>query len=328
MAAYCQVYGVIHFTSPAGWLPVHRDQLRAQRSVTSMGKIYLFSYQLQPSSAACPTTQHCSDWWYITRACGQRPFSRMSGPDVVWLYTGISHPQPHGTSSATLLQPLSTNNPNPDTTHTHTRLTALCPWLPRWVGTRMVKPIWILLEQETVSCSGISWAICKSAPRSRQITTPAPHHSCFLQARCPSCRPTNSVKALKANATFYPFYKQVSVVVDKPKQCIASRPACCIQRLMNDDQCNKLATVFSCMKLTTLATVDMLWWKPRTWNKVPQKKPLFLQKPKFSYKIMYYISWYTKNELNPFNHFTTILACERRTDTQTQCTLISTASYG
>jgi len=26
---------------------------------------------------------------------------------------------------------------------------------------------------------GISWAICKSAPRSRQITTPVPHHSVF-----------------------------------------------------------------------------------------------------------------------------------------------------
>ena len=30
-----------------------------------------------------------------------------------------------------------------------------------------------------MSCSGISWAICKSASRSRQITTPAPHHSSF-----------------------------------------------------------------------------------------------------------------------------------------------------
>ena len=60
------------------------------------------------------------------------------------------------------------------------------------------KPIWILLKQETVSGSGISWVICKSAPRSRQITMPAPHHSVFLQARCPSCHPTNSVKALKA----------------------------------------------------------------------------------------------------------------------------------
>jgi len=45
-----------------------------------------------------------------------------------------------------------------------------------------------------VSGSGISWAICKSALRSRQITTPVPHHSVFLQAGCPSCRPTNSVK--------------------------------------------------------------------------------------------------------------------------------------
>jgi len=62
---------------------------------------------------------------------------------------------------------------------------------------RKVKPIWILLEQETVSGSGISWAACKSAPSSRQTTTPAPHHSVFLQAGCPSCRPTNSVKALK-----------------------------------------------------------------------------------------------------------------------------------
>ena len=70
--------------------------------------------------------------------------------------------------------------------------------LPRWAGTRKVKPIWILLKQATLSGSDISWAICKSAPRSRQITMPAPHHSVFLQAGCPSCHPTNSVKALKA----------------------------------------------------------------------------------------------------------------------------------
>jgi len=64
-------------------------------------------------------------------------------------------------------------------THTHTCLTALCPGLPRWAGTRKVKPVWILLKQETVSGGGISWAICKSAPRFRQITIPAPHHSVF-----------------------------------------------------------------------------------------------------------------------------------------------------
>ena len=88
-------------------------------------------------------------------------------------------------------------------THTHTPLTAPFPGLPGSAGTRKVKPIWILLKQETVSGSGISWAICKSAPCSRQITTPAPHHSCFLQAGCPSCRPTNSIKALKANQRLY-----------------------------------------------------------------------------------------------------------------------------
>ena len=61
----------------------------------------------------------------------------------------------------------------------YTRLTALFPGLPRWAATRKVKPIWILLKRETVSGSGISWAVCKSAPRSRLITTPAPHHSDF-----------------------------------------------------------------------------------------------------------------------------------------------------
>jgi len=39
MAAYRRVDDL---SSPAGWLPVHRDQFRAQRSVTSMGSLYLF----------------------------------------------------------------------------------------------------------------------------------------------------------------------------------------------------------------------------------------------------------------------------------------------
>ena len=85
------------------------------------------------------------------------------------------------------------------TVHTHTRLTALFPGLPGWAGTKKVKPIWILLQQETVSGSGISWAGCKSAPRSRQITHASTSPLSFLQAGCPSCRPTNSVKALKAH---------------------------------------------------------------------------------------------------------------------------------
>ena len=81
------------------------------------------------------------------------------------------------------------------TTHTHTRLTALCPGLPGWAGTRKVKPIWILLEQETVSGSGISWAICKSAPCSRQITTPAPHYSSFFTGRMPFLTPNQQCQS-------------------------------------------------------------------------------------------------------------------------------------
>jgi len=56
-----------------------------------------------------------------------------------------------------------------------------CPGLPGWANTRKIKPIWILLKQETVSGSGISWAICKSAPDSSHITMPAPHHSVFYR---------------------------------------------------------------------------------------------------------------------------------------------------
>ena len=78
-------------------------------------------------------------------------------------------------------------------THTHIHLTALCLGLPGWAGTRKAKPIWILLKQETVSVSGISWAICKSAPRSRQITTPAHHHSVFYRPDAlPAAQPTVS----------------------------------------------------------------------------------------------------------------------------------------
>ena len=94
-------------------------------------------------------------------------------------------------------------------THTHTRLTALCPGLPGWAGSRKAKTNLDFTEARDSEWQwhiNISWAICKSAPCSRQITTPAPHHSVFLQAGCPSCHPTNSVKALKAlSLSFYLF---------------------------------------------------------------------------------------------------------------------------
>ena len=81
------------------------------------------------------------------------------------------------------------------TTNKITGLTRFCGPQPRWGGTRNVKPIWILLKEETVSCNGISCAIyyrdddvlyTSSAPCSAQITTPATATQVFLQAGCPS----------------------------------------------------------------------------------------------------------------------------------------------
>jgi len=88
--------------------------------------------------------------------------------------------------------------------HTHSRLTAIFLGLPRWAGTRKAKPIWILLKQETVSGSGISWNICKSAPHSRQITTPEPHHSVFyrpdaLPVAQPTGRASGSISTIYIN---------------------------------------------------------------------------------------------------------------------------------
>ena len=62
--------------------------------------------------------------------------------------------------------------------------------------TKKVKTNLDLLEQEIVSDSGIRWAICKSAPHADNHANIPPLS--FLQAGCPSWRPTNSVKALKA----------------------------------------------------------------------------------------------------------------------------------
>ena len=80
-------------------------------------------------------------------------------------------------------------------THTHTRLMAHCTELRRRADTRKVKPIWILLKQE----SEWQWHrlshmhVCTSLQTDNHASTTQ-----RSQAGCPSCRPTNSVKAVKA----------------------------------------------------------------------------------------------------------------------------------
>jgi len=60
------------------------------------------------------------------------------------------------------------------------------------------KTILDLPEQEIVSGSGISWAICKSAPHPRQITIPGSHRS-VLTARMPFLLPNQQCQSTEGN---------------------------------------------------------------------------------------------------------------------------------
>ena len=65
--------------------------------------------------------------------------------------------------------------------HRHTRpFYGPLDFVRDYLGQPVPEPIWILLKQETVSGSGIRWAVCKSAPRPRHLTVPALHHLAFL----------------------------------------------------------------------------------------------------------------------------------------------------
>ena len=86
-------------------------------------------------------------------------------------------------------------------THTHIRLTALFPGLPGWAGTRKNKTN---LDFTEARDSEWQWhqlghmQVCISLQTDNHTST---HCSVFLQARCPSCRPTNSVKACTQTET-------------------------------------------------------------------------------------------------------------------------------
>ena len=51
-----------------------------------------------------------------------------------------------------------------------------------------------------MSGSGIRWAVCKSAPRSRQITTPVPHRSSFFIGRMPLLPPNQQSQSTGGTA--------------------------------------------------------------------------------------------------------------------------------
>ena len=96
------------------------------------------------------------------------------------------------------------------TTHTQTQSfdgsSGFCPGLHEWASSRKVKPIWIYWN---ITLHYIVKFLTRDSERQWHLlghiqicTAPqADNHAniqIFLQAGCPSCRPTNNVKALKA----------------------------------------------------------------------------------------------------------------------------------
>jgi len=142
----------------------------------------------------------CHHWWLSRRCCLRSSVTQAASqhhttqpPDTAGQCHTLGHysqtkPKPLGDFSFMLR-------------HTHTR-----PFNGPFSGTTRVsryqkgKPIWILLKEETVSGSGISWAICKSASRSRQITMPATHHSVFFTGRMPFLLPNQQRQSTEGNS--------------------------------------------------------------------------------------------------------------------------------
>ena len=120
--------------------------------------------------------------------------------------------------------------------------------LPGWVDTikyhQEGKPNLDLLEQEIVSGSGISWAICKSAswPRHNHASIPS---LIFLQARCPSYRPTNSVKALRA-IHFLNLHKLQIRLRLLPDLCLQIQPHPAPVRFRNCESTTALDVIYTC----------------------------------------------------------------------------------
>jgi len=85
-----------------------------------------------------------------------------------------------------------------NTTTTTTVLRTFFPGLPRWAGARRELLDFMVQGKIDKRQTLIIWL--GATPSG--LTSAHLHHPHFLQAGCTSCRPTNSVKALKATSTF------------------------------------------------------------------------------------------------------------------------------
>jgi len=95
--------------------------------------------------------------------------------------------------------------------YSHTRLTALIPGLPRVSQYQKGKT-----NLDFIEARGSEWQWHQLGHMQVCTSLQAYNHTCtpplsFLQAGCPSCRPTNSVKALKATTASYSTTKKLII---------------------------------------------------------------------------------------------------------------------
>ena len=154
--------------------------------LTVLGKLFT------PSCLCSPSSEIVVVLLRVARVVAGLVESTGSLPPGSWFMSPAGWLARTGISSRTLHSVIEYGLLIYTDTHTH-------PFDGPFSGTTQVsryqkgKPIWILLKRETVSGSGISWAMCKSAPCSRRITMPAPHHSVFYRPDAlPAAQPTAS----------------------------------------------------------------------------------------------------------------------------------------
>ena len=77
-------------------------------------------------------------------------------------------------------------------------------WVSRYQKGKTSLDLTEVRDDGVLGCSGISWTICKqSAPHSRQITTPTPHHSTFT-GRMLFLMPNQQCQSTEGNCHFVP----------------------------------------------------------------------------------------------------------------------------
>jgi len=119
--------------------------------------------------------------------------------------------------------------------------------------------------------SGISWTICKqSAPHSRQVTTPTPHHSMFT-GRVPFLTPNQQCQSTEVTGTScITNPQQIEVLVSDGVRAL---------RVVNSHDASSVASVVNKLDRRRVVehTIDVLWrhyLKSRMWTTCRREVPL------------------------------------------------------